>query len=55
MPLVMQNTMQVMQQQMADLMPKVLALSKDAASQAQALDNKASDIQSPNSQPPAAQ
>jgi uncharacterized protein len=50
MPLVLQNTMQVMQQQMQDLMPKILALSKDAAAQAQALDN-----QTPNTQAPAAQ
>jgi len=55
MPLVLQNTMQVMQQQMTDLMPKILALSKDAAAQAQALDNPPADSQTPNSPAPAAQ
>jgi len=55
MPVVMQNTMQVMQEMMADLMPKVQELAKDTASQLQNLNKQAPDDQSSDSQASAGQ
>ena len=45
MPVVMQNTMQVMQGEMAEMMPKIQQLIADTTSQMQALDQPPTDNQ----------
>ena len=51
MPVVMQNTMQIMQGVMQDMIPKIRQIVQETASRVQALDKKAADSPSPGNQP----